>query len=341
MAETLRVFVAGATGVLGRRLVAELADRGHVVVGLTRDDAGDRTVAAAGGVPRRGNVLDRDSLAWAIGDADVVVHAASAVPTGPNPGVEDWQRDEEVREVGARNLTIEAGAAGAERYVQASLAWLVRKDGGGEVDEFTPPNPDRTTRGALGAERRARAARKFDLQQATLRTGWFYAADSAQTRLLGRRLLAGRLPVVGRGLLGRRDATLSLVHPDDAAAAFAAACERWETGTYHVVDEHPVTLSRFLSALADRLDAPPPGRLPAWLARWVLGEETARFLSTGFPTSAEPFREDFDWQPSVPTYRDGLDRVVERWVDSGPLRERDDGYEWAADRDTERPPPDT
>lgn len=329
MVETLRVFVAGATGVIGRRLVAELADRGHVVVGLTRDRQGDELVADRGGVPRRGDVLDPDSLSWAVGDADVVVHAASAVPTDRKPDPEAWERNDRVRAVGARNLTVAAGEAGADRYVQASVVWAVRKDAGGRVDEFTPPNPDRTTRSAVEAERRARAARKFGLDPVVLRLGWLYAPDAAHTRQMGRGLLARRFPAVGGGLLGRRDAELSLLHADDAATAFADACEGGGPGTYHVVDDEPVALGALLGAFADRLDAPRPLRVPGWLARPLVGRDLVRFLTTGFPTANGPFAEEFGWEPAHPTYREGLDRVVGRWLADGTLREVEGGYEWA------------
>jgi len=331
MVGTLRIFVAGATGVLGRRLVAELADRGHVVVGLTRDREGDELVAERGGVPRRGDVLDADSLQWAIGDADVVVHAASAVPTGRKPDEDDWERNDRVRGAGARNLTVEAGRVGASRYVQASVAWVARRPDGGEIDEFTPPNPERTTRSALRAERRTRAAERFGLSPVVLRNGWFYAHDSAQTRQLARGVLAGRMPAVGGGLLGRGDPRLSLVHPDDAARAFADACETTETGTYHVVDDDPVSFARFLRALADRLGASRPRRIPGWLARPFVGRDLVRFLTTGFPTSNDPLREALDWTPEQSSYREGLDLVVERWLDEGVLREAGDGYEWAGE----------
>jgi hypothetical protein len=69
--------------------------------------------------------------------------------------------------------------------------------------------------------------------------------------------------------------------------------------------------------------------VPAWLTKPLVGEHATRFLTTGFPTSAEPFREDFGWAPSLPTYSEGLDRVVERWLESGRLRETDGGYEWS------------
>jgi nucleoside-diphosphate-sugar epimerase len=389
---TLRVFVAGATGVLGTRLVDELADRGHVAIGLTRDREGDEVVAERGGVPRRGDVRDQDAVEWAAADADVVVHAASAVPTGSRPSADDWERNDRVRRQGAANLTNAAAKGAAERYVQASVAWVVRNDDGTPVDEATPPNPDRTTQSALAAEQRARAAEQFGLEPIVLRTGWFYAADSAQTRRIARGLLAGRLPALTPGLLGRGEAELSLIHPDDAATAFADAVEQGSTSprsqaredaveqgapsgtggrtararptgappggrgaaperaapaararmglnpsraaptnTYHVVDDEPVALGTFLDALAERIGASRPRRIPGWLARPLVGTDLVRFLTTGFPTSAERFREAFGWTPASPSYEEGLDLVVEAWRSEGVLVEDDEGPRWEGD----------
>lgn len=103
-------------------------------------------------------------------------------------------------------------------------------------------------------------------------------------------------------------------------------------GLYHVVDEEPVTTAALLRALADRLDAPAPRRIPAWLAKHFAGRAGVRLLTSPMPTTAEPFRREFGWEPRYPTYRDGLDAVVERWREGGTLGKTGDGYEWRGDR---------
>ncbi|NHN58905.1 MULTISPECIES: NAD(P)-dependent oxidoreductase [Halorussus] len=325
----MRVFIAGATGVLGRRLVADLADRGHAIVGLTRTDSGDELVRARGGDPRRGDVLDRDSLRDAAAGADAVVHAATAIPTARKPTDGDWERNDRVRREGARNLTAVAADVGADRFVQQSVVWVARQPDGSRFDETAKPNPDRTTQSALDAERIAReAAREAGFETTVLRCGFFYAHDSAHTRTFGEELLAGNMPILGGGLLGRKDAELSVLHVDDAARAFAEAVESDSVGLYHVVDEEHVTTADFIRAFADRLDAPEPRRVPVWLAKYLAGEATVRLLTSPMPTTAERFRRDFDWEPRYPTYREGLDAVVERWCGDGTVRETAAGYEW-------------
>jgi nucleoside-diphosphate-sugar epimerase len=315
----MRVFVAGATGVLGRRLVSGFTEGGHEVVGLTRDSAGDAAVRARGGEPTRGDVTDRESVVAAAEGAAVLVHAATAVPTERKPGEADWERNDRVRLEGARNLVAAAVETGADRLLLQSVVWVARQPDGSPFDETSEPHPDRSTRSALASERVVReAADEHGFDAVVLRGGWLYAADAAHTRDIAEGLRGGRLPVIGGGLLGRRDATLSLVHVDDAARAFLAAAEREVSGsaeTFHVVDDEPVTYARFLRAFAERLDAPEPRRVPWWLARPFVGPNLVRLLTTSMPTANDRLREPLDWEPRYPTYREGLDAVVEAWAE--------------------------
>src|SRR5213595_491493 len=101
----MRVFVAGATGVLGRRVVRQLVARGHVAVGLTRSESGDATVRSLGGEPRRADLFDADALARAAEGCSVVIHAATAIPTKVRTRPKDWDMNDRIRREGTRALT--------------------------------------------------------------------------------------------------------------------------------------------------------------------------------------------------------------------------------------------
>lgn len=314
----MKVFIAGATGVLGRRLVERFAARDDDVVGLTRDEHGDRVVTERGGDPVRGDLFDPDSMTECAAGADVVVHAATAIPTATRPSEEAWERNDRVRREGARALTTAAARVGVEQFLQQSVVWVARREDGEPFDESSDPNPDRSTQSALDAEHLARdAGAEHGFDVAVLRGGWFYAPDTAHTRDIGEQLAAGRFPIVGRGLLGRRDARLSFVHVDDCAAAYVAATDAVLDGTYHVVDDEPATLAAFLRAFAERLDAPEPRRVPAWLAGLLVGENVLRLLTHPMPTTNERLVAATDWTPTYSTHRDGLDAVVESWREEG------------------------
>ncbi|SFR93788.1 Nucleoside-diphosphate-sugar epimerase [Halomicrobium zhouii] len=331
----MNVFVSGATGVLGKRLVELLADRGHDVSGLVRDEDGERTVERRGGEPRRGDVLDAASLGGAVpDDVDVVVHAATAIPTSDKPSNEEWELNDRVRIEGAKNLVATAGRS-ADRFVFPSVVWVARQHDGSKFDESAERHPDRATRSAAETEdylREAGDEHGFDVL--ILRNGMFYEPDGAYTRTFAENLLEGDMPIIGGGLLGRRDVELSLIHADDAARAFADAIEAEVTGLYHVVDEESVTLADYLTHFADLLDAPEPGRIPGWLARFFVGKEAVNMLSKPMPTTAEAFRADVGWEPEYPTYREGLDQVVETWEADGTLAQLNSG-ERAGDSDAE------
>ncbi|MFC4405955.1 NAD-dependent epimerase/dehydratase family protein [Haloarchaeobius iranensis] len=319
----MQVFIAGATGVLGRRLVALCSARGHEVVGLTRDDAGAELVRESGGDPRRGDVLDRESVVEAASGADVLVHAATEIPTDTNPSEEEWALNDRVRRVGAENLVAAAAEYDADRVVLQSVVWVARQPDGSQFDEESEPHPDRSTRSALAAERIVRdGADEHGYEPVVLRDGYFYAADTAHTKLFGERLADRRLPIIAGGLLGRADAELSFVHVDDAARAFAAAVDGDATGTFHVVDDRPTTYAEFLRGFADRLDAPKPRRVPAWLAGLAIDDNMRRLLTRPMPTSNARFRQAFDWEPEYPTVEQGLDRVVAEWQQTGEVLDR-------------------
>lgn len=317
----MSVFVTGATGVLGSRLVKRLADQGHDVIGLVRDDAGVTLLEERGGESRRGDVLDPDSLGRAMDEeVDAIVHAATAIPVKTKPTEEDWARNDRVRLEGAKNLLDVADDF--ERFVFPSAVWLARQPDGSPFDEESERHPDRATRSAAEVEDLLQERAASDGFDATiLRCGFFYAPDADHTRSWGEQLRAGDLPIVGGGLLGRRDAAFSFLHADDAARAFVAALEADASGVYHVVDDEPVTVAEFFETFANLLDAPEPSRIPGWLARFFVGKVTAETLTSPMPTSNERFHREVGWEPAYPTYREGLAQVVETWREDGPLRE--------------------
>lgn len=326
----MTVFVTGATGVFGHRIVDQLADRGHEVLGLARDEDGDAVVEKHGGIPVRGDVLERESLRSATADAslDAVVHAATRLPPATKTTAEYWERNDRVRREGARNLVAVTGDD-VDQFVFPSVVWVARQPDGSRFDETVERHPDRATQSAADVERYLEdAGVEHNFEPAILRTGLFYGPDDHFTRTVAENLLAGDLPVIGGGLLGRRDAEFSLLHVADAGRAVAAAVNATVSGYYHVVDDEPVQVADYLSAFADLIDAPEPSRIPWWVARPLVGKDTVRFMTSSMPTSNERFREAVDWEPQYSTYPEGLREVVETWVRDGTLRETGEEYEW-------------
>jgi 2-alkyl-3-oxoalkanoate reductase len=309
----VRVLIAGATGVLGRRLVCGLAERGHEVVGLARDERGEQVVRESGGTPVRTSLFGTEELARAAEGCEVVVHAATAIPKKRRLSASDWEMNDRIRRDGTRALTKAAANVGAQQYIQQSIAWVARPPDDAPFDEDGPVYPDLVVASAIDAEEIAReAGGEHDFKVAVLRGGWFYGPDAWHTRLFGRMLRRRMLPIVGSG-----EACWSPLHLDDAAAAFVSAAESGVGGTFHIVDDQPVPVRIFLGYFADRLGADAPIWCPVWLAKLVSGPAASEMFTRSTVTSNQRFREATGWTPAYPTYREGIDQVVSTWEREG------------------------
>ena len=305
----MRVFIAGASGVLGRRLVRQFVARGHAVIGQVRSQKAESAVREAGAEPRHADLFDPDSLARAAEGCDAVVHAATAIPTKQKPAPSDWAMNDRIRRKGTRCLTEAAAKIGARTYLQQSIVWLARPIDGSSFDEGSSFVPDPVVQSAIDAETIAREAGSSEgLTTMILRGGAFYDADSAHTRMIADALRKRALPVIGGG-----DAVWAMIHTDDAASAYVAAAEQPRSGVWHVVDNELVTVRAFLETFAERLAAPRPRRAPAWLARLLAGEQAVAYFTKSTRTTNARLRGDFGWAPRYPTYREGLDQIVAEW----------------------------
>lgn len=309
----MKIFVAGATGVLGRGLLRQFQERGHSVTGLARDQRGEELIRSLGCESRRADIFDVDELSRAGEGADVVIHAATSIPGKTRTKHVDWEMNDRLRRDGTRALTECAARVGAKLYLQQSIVWLARPADGSAFDETSPTRPDWVSLSAVDAEEIAlEAGSRSGFNVSVLRCGMFYGPEAASTRTMGQLLIKRKMPLIGGGR-----AILSCLHTDDAAAAFVAAAEANKTGLWHVVDDQNVAFKEMLSYFAERLGAPPPKTIPAWLARLIAGSYMVSFFTSSVRASNARFREDFGWRPRYPSYLEGLDQVVQQWKAEG------------------------
>jgi nucleoside-diphosphate-sugar epimerase len=305
----MRVFIAGASGVLGRRLVRQFVERGHSVVGLVRSPKSEITVQDAGGEPRQADLFDADSLARAAEGCDTVIHAATAIPVKAKTTSTDWAMNDHIRRKGTRSLTEAAAKIGAKTYLQQSVVWVARPRNESAFTENSPTVPDPITQSAIDAEK---IARETELTEGTtvtiLRGGYFYDSDSAHTRTLGEALRQRKMPIIGSG-----DALWAMIHTDDAASAYVMAAEKPASGIWHIVDNELVSARAFLNEFAADLGAPSPRRFPVWLAKQFADEQAVTYFTKSTRTSNAHFRSYFGWTPKYPTYREGLKQIIAEW----------------------------
>jgi nucleoside-diphosphate-sugar epimerase len=305
----MKVFIAGASGVLGRRLVRQFVARGHSSIGQVRSAKAESAVREAGGEPRHADLFDAESLAKAADGCDTVIHAATAIPTKQKTTPADWAMNDHIRRKGTRCLTEAAAKIGAKTYIQQSITWVARPIDQSAFDESSPVVPEPAIQSAIDAEAIAREAESAEgFTVSILRGGFFYDSESAHTRMIAGALRKRQMPIIGGG-----EAMWAIIHTDDAASAYVAAAEKPRSGVWHIVDNELVEVRVYLKEFASRLEAPAPRRVPVWLARWFAGEQAIAYFTKSTRTANAKFRHDFGWTPRYPTYREGLDQIVAAW----------------------------
>ena len=295
---TLRIYVAGATGALGSRLVPRLVERGHHVTGSTR--ANPDRVRELGAEPAVVDPLDAAAVREAVllARPDVVVHQLTAL-AGLDLGRDfdkTFAETNRLRTEGTDNLLAAARAAGAERLVWQSYAgWPYAREGGAVKSEDAPldRDPPADARETLAAIRHLEAA-VTEAGGIVLRYGGFYGPGTSlgdggeQVEMLRRR----RFPVGGSGA-----GVWSLVHIDDAADATVAAIEHGAPGIYNVVDDDPAPIREIVPAIAAAVGAPPPRHVPAWLVRLAAGAQARSMMTAVRGASNEKAKRELGWVP--------------------------------------------
>jgi 2-alkyl-3-oxoalkanoate reductase len=315
----MKVFLAGATGALGSKLVPQLVARGHEVVGMTRSASKQDLVRSLGARPVVADALDPDAVAQAVASAEpeVIVHQLTAL-SGPMSIRDARHPDRSVAATMTNRLRTEATdhllaagrAVGARRVVAQSFgAFRFARTGGPVQTEADPldPNPPAALRAVqAGYLYLEKAVTTIEWGEGlALRYGGFYgpgtgislAPDAPMAAAIRKR----RLPIVGDG-----GGVWSHIHIEDAAAATVVAVERGEPGVYNIVDDEPVPVREWLPVVASALDAKPPRRVPRWLGRVAAGEMATVMMTEVRGASNAKAKRELGWQPRYASWRQGL-----------------------------------
>jgi 2-alkyl-3-oxoalkanoate reductase len=300
----LRIFVAGGTGVLGRRVVPTLVGAGHRVSVASRSMQGDARLVAWGASPVTVDLYDPDDVRRAVGHQDVVINLATHIPPSTTKMLLpwSWRENDRVRREVSSNLAEAARAGGADCFIQESFAPIYEDAGDHWIDESWTVRPARYNRSVLDAERAANKFTKHGGRGIILRFATLYGPDSFATHEM--------IGMVKRGLSplpGRPDAFISSVSHDDAAAA-AVVGIHLPAGTYNVSDDEPLTRREWVDSLAKALGVKPPTVLPAWLVK--VGGSTTELLGRSQRISSRKLRENSDWHPTVPSIRDAWPALI-------------------------------
>lgn len=306
----MKVFVAGATGAIGRELVPRLVDAGHVVHGMTHRPENRALLEELGATPVVADALDASQVARAVAEAepDAIVHELTAIGDVDTRHMEkSFALTNRLRTEGTDHLLSAGQAVGVERFVAQSHIMAYARTGGAvkteeDPDDRAPTAGIRPNLEALEHLEEAVLGASWT-EGIVLRYGWFYgpgtsmARGSEQAEMIRRR----KFPVVADG-----GAVWSWIHVTDAAAATVAAVERGARGTYNVVDDDPATVAEWLPALAGELGAKPPRRVPRFVGRLFAGETGVVMMTELRGASNAKAKRELDWRPAHPSWREGL-----------------------------------
>jgi nucleoside-diphosphate-sugar epimerase len=309
----MKVFVAGATGAIGKQLVPVLVANGHDVVGMTRTEAKCDQLRSAGARPVVADALDADAVKRAVGEAepDVIVHELTAIPPAPN--MRHFDREfaltNRLRTEGTDHLLSAGQAVGVERFVAQSNGALYARAGGPIKAEDAPldNDPPPSMRQGIAAIHHLEAAvtSAHWTEGVVLRYGAFYGPGTSVAldppgvviELIRKR----QFPIVGKGT-----GIWSYIHIEDAATATVAAVEGGPAGTYNVVDDEPAPVSEWLPALAAAVGAKRPLRVPRWVGRLAAGEWATIALTEIRGASNDKAKRELGWQLRYPSWRQGF-----------------------------------
>ena len=300
----MRVLVVGASGAIGTRLVPQLMDRGHEVIGTFNSPGNAERVRALGAEAIALDLLDPCAVRKAVLETqpDAIVHQATALADVRFSRNLDrsFARTNRLRTEGTDALLAAAREAGVHRFVAQSFASMRYAREGGPVkteDDPLDPTPPASARQTNAAMRYLDQA-VTDAGGIALRYGGFYGASNDG---LIEPVRKRQFPIVGSG-----DGVSSFIHLDDAAAATVLALEHDQAGIYNIVDDEPAPLREWLPVLANALGAKPPRHVPGWLARLVAGEGAVMMGTESRGASNAKAKRELGWTLRYPSWRQGF-----------------------------------
>ncbi len=307
----MKIFIAGATGAIGRQLVPRLVGAGHEVTGMTRSEAKQQDVYELGATPVVADALDPDQVAQAVAGSrpDVIIHELTAISTLDTRHFDrDFALTNRLRTEGTDHLLSAGRAARVRRFIaQSYTSWPYARTGGTIKSEDDPldPTPAREMVRSLQAIRHLEEAviGADWTEGVVLRYGALYgpgtslAPGGEQFEMVRKR----KFPVVGDG-----GGVWSFIHVADAADATAAALDHGQRGIYNVVDDDPAPVSEWLPGLAKAIGAPKPMRVPKFVGRMLAGEAGAVMMTELRGASNAKAKSQLHWSPQHASWRPGF-----------------------------------
>ncbi len=298
----MKVFITGATGVLGRVVARLLLDGGYQVRALARSARNESELREIGAEPFTANLFDSSSLRKALMGREAVLHLATHIPPAKDatrPGA--WRENDRIRMEGTRSLVDAALECGVPTFIYPGIVFVYPDGGANWLDTTTPPAPTPILRSSLDAEAEVVRFTGAGHRGIVLRMAGFYGPSAPNTLHMLRSAQRGIALI-----FGRNKAYQSLIWVDDAALAVVDALRRASAGIYDVVDDEPLQKWELAATLAKAVRRRRLLRPPAFLL-WLFGGKNVMFLARSQRVSNRKFKAETGWSPMVPSARQGFD----------------------------------
>jgi nucleoside-diphosphate-sugar epimerase len=302
-----RVFITGATGVLGKRVVKSLIERDIRVVALSRSAGNSSQLSQAGAEVVKGNLFNPEEMIEATKNCDAIFHLATHIPKKPIPNkMKDWKENDRIRTVGTKALLQAAVANNIKIFIQESVTILYGDKNGETVTSETPIAEEQIkwTKSAVEMENMIRDEKRTG--HIILRFGSFYSEDSWNTTYLFDSVRKRRFPIIGKG-----DFYWNLISVDDAADAVVYSYqnfERLKNKTINFTDFSPILYKDFANGMAALTGSKKPFSIPLFIAKLLMGKEVIGFITNSYRVQQDDIIGD--WKPKYKNCLEGMESIL-------------------------------
>lgn len=304
------IFITGATGVLGKRVVKLLLEAGFDVTGLSRSPENTRVLEGLGAKSKHASLFNADELITATRNMDVIIHLATAIPNAAIPRKpHHWTLNDKIRIDGTKALLKAAGINQIPRFIQQSITRIYGNRNGNDVDAESPvgENLPFMLRSAVEMEKLLRD--EGQLEHVILRFGEFYSADSITTQQLIKNITKRKMPVIGKGKY-----FWNYIHVDDAARAVMYALQRFEVlknRTVNFTDFNPIRAKTALGEVARLTNSRSPYHMPIFLSRLILSNDLYETITASYKVVQDDIIQD--WKPLYNSFPEGMKKIIEQY----------------------------
>jgi nucleoside-diphosphate-sugar epimerase len=304
----MKVFVTGATGVLGRRVIRILIDRQIAVAALSRSAQNTGSLKKEQVEIRHGDLFNKREMIEATKNCDAILHLATSIPRKALAKLSDWKMNDRIRAEGTASLIDAAIANHVQTFICQSVAMLYGQQHGNLVSSATPLPHEQVEMAGSAIQMEKMLADRLPGKYIIFRFGSFYSADDFYTNNIIDNIRKGWMPMLGDG-----NYYMNWIHLDDAAGAIAFGLNNLDAlkgKKVNVTDQHPIRYADMLNYLSGLLRHKKPFYLPAWIARLFLGKNKFAVLTNSYRVEPEPLLKG--WEPKHNDFITGITKIIDQ-----------------------------